>query len=84
MNHTADVLAAAAPSGMKAQQLGYQPEGILAGRRINHSMGPFIAQKLVKLLIDADVTVKGAPPSPETGGGAGWGLRFTPPLPPPA
>ncbi len=45
---------------MKAQQLGYQPEVILAGRRINNNMGPFIAQKLVKLLIDADVTVKGA------------------------
>jgi UDP-N-acetyl-D-galactosamine dehydrogenase len=45
---------------MKAQQLGYQPEVILAGRRINNNMGPFIAQKLVKLLIDSDVTVKGA------------------------
>ena len=29
----------------KAQQLGYQPEVILAGRRINNSMGPFIAQQ---------------------------------------
>jgi UDP-N-acetyl-D-galactosamine dehydrogenase len=45
---------------MKAQQLGYQPEVILAGRRINNNMGPYVAQKLVKLLIDADVTVKGA------------------------
>jgi UDP-N-acetyl-D-galactosamine dehydrogenase len=45
---------------MKAQQLGYQPEVILAGRRINNNMGAFIAQKLVKLLIEADVTVKGA------------------------
>jgi len=45
---------------MKAQQLGYQPEVILAGRRINNNMGPYIAQKAVKLLIDADVTVKGA------------------------
>jgi UDP-N-acetyl-D-galactosamine dehydrogenase len=45
---------------MKAQQLGYQPEVILAGRRINNSMGSYIAQRLVKLLIDADVTVKGA------------------------
>jgi UDP-N-acetyl-D-galactosamine dehydrogenase len=45
---------------MKAQQLGYQPEVILAGRRINNNVGPFIAQKLVKLLIDGDVTVKGA------------------------
>ena len=44
----------------KAQQLGYQPEVILAGRRINGGMGAFLAQKVVKLLIDADVTVKGA------------------------
>jgi UDP-N-acetyl-D-galactosamine dehydrogenase len=45
---------------MKAQQLGYQPEVILAGRRINNNMGPYVAQRVVKLLIDADVTVKGA------------------------
>jgi UDP-N-acetyl-D-galactosamine dehydrogenase len=45
---------------MKAQQLGYQPEVILAGRRINNNMGPYVAQKVVKLLIDADITVKGA------------------------
>ena len=45
---------------MKAQQLGYQPEVILAGRRINNNMGPYVAQKVVKLLIEADVTVKGA------------------------
>ncbi len=45
---------------MKAQQLGYQPEVILAGRRINNNMGPFVAARLVKLLIDADITVKNA------------------------
>jgi UDP-N-acetyl-D-galactosamine dehydrogenase len=45
---------------MKAQQLGYQPEVILAGRRINNSMGAFIAQRLVKMLIHADRPVKGA------------------------
>jgi UDP-N-acetyl-D-galactosamine dehydrogenase len=44
----------------KAQQLGYQPEVILAGRRINDGMGRFVAQRLVKLLINADVPVKGA------------------------
>jgi UDP-N-acetyl-D-galactosamine dehydrogenase len=44
----------------KAQQLGYQPEVILAGRRINNGMGPYIAQRLVKLLIHADIAVKGA------------------------
>jgi len=45
---------------MKAQQLGYQPEVILAGRRINNSMGARVAQKVVKLLIEADITVKAA------------------------
>ncbi len=45
---------------MKAQQLGYQPEVILAGRRINDSMGAHVAQRLVKLLVNADIPVKGA------------------------
>ena len=45
---------------MKAQQLGYQPEVILAGRRINNSMGAFIASKLVKMLIMKDRPVRGA------------------------
>src|SRR5271166_1800029 len=45
---------------MKAQQLGYQPEVILAGRRINNNMGPFVAQRLVKMLVHANITVKGA------------------------
>jgi UDP-N-acetyl-D-glucosamine/UDP-N-acetyl-D-galactosamine dehydrogenase len=34
----------------RAEQVGYHPEVILAGRRINDSMGRFVAQKLVKLL----------------------------------
>jgi UDP-N-acetyl-D-galactosamine dehydrogenase len=45
---------------MKAQQLGYQPEVILAGRRINNNMGAYVASRLVKLLIDADIAVKNA------------------------
>ena len=44
----------------KAESLGYHPEVILAGRRINDGMGAFIAQKLVKLLIAADLPVKRA------------------------
>jgi len=44
----------------KAQQLGYHPEVITAGRRINDNVGRFIAQRLVKLLVNADVPVKGA------------------------
>ncbi len=34
----------------RAEQLGYQPEVILAGRRINNRMGEFVADKLVKML----------------------------------
>jgi UDP-N-acetyl-D-glucosamine/UDP-N-acetyl-D-galactosamine dehydrogenase len=44
----------------RAEQLGYQPEVILAGRRINNRMGEFIAEKVVKMLINADLPVKGA------------------------
>ena len=35
----------------KSQQLGYYPEIILAGRRINDSMGTYVANRLIKLLI---------------------------------
>ena len=45
---------------MLAQKLGYQPEVILAGRRINDNMGRYIGQRLVKLLVNADVPVRGA------------------------
>jgi UDP-N-acetyl-D-galactosamine dehydrogenase len=45
---------------MKAQQLGYQPEVILAGRRINNNVGPYLAQRLVKMLIKQGFPVKGA------------------------
>jgi UDP-N-acetyl-D-galactosamine dehydrogenase len=44
----------------RAEQLGYQPEVILAGRRINNRMGEHIATTLVRLLIGGDVRVKGA------------------------
>jgi UDP-N-acetyl-D-glucosamine/UDP-N-acetyl-D-galactosamine dehydrogenase len=37
----------------KAQQLGYHPDVILAGRRINDSVGHFIAQKTMKLLLQS-------------------------------
>jgi UDP-N-acetyl-D-galactosamine dehydrogenase len=45
---------------MKAQQLGYQPEVILAGRRINNNVGPYVAQRLVKMLISQGFPVKNA------------------------
>jgi UDP-N-acetyl-D-galactosamine dehydrogenase len=44
----------------KAEELGYHPQVILAGRRINDGMGAYIAQRLVKLLIHADKPIKGA------------------------
>jgi len=44
----------------RAEQLGYQPEVILAGRRTNNRMGEHIAGKLVKMLINAGLPVKGA------------------------
>jgi len=44
----------------KAEELGYHPEVILAGRRINDSMGAYVAQKLVKLLIQGGMKVKTA------------------------
>ncbi len=44
----------------KAEELGYHPQVILAGRRINDSMGAYIAQKLVKLLIQQQIQVKKA------------------------
>ncbi|PLK25356.1 nucleotide sugar dehydrogenase [Porphyrobacter sp. TH134] len=43
-----------------AEKLGYRPEVILAGRRINDSMGQAIAQKVVKLLIANDVSPRAA------------------------
>ena len=44
----------------KAQELDYHPEVILAGRRINDSMGFYIAQETIKLLIKAGRVVRGA------------------------
>ncbi|MCS6857207.1 MAG: nucleotide sugar dehydrogenase [Sandaracinaceae bacterium] len=44
----------------KAESLGYHPQVILAGRRINDGMGVFVAQKLIKLLIAQDIPVKRA------------------------
>lgn len=44
----------------KAQELGYQPEVILAGRRINNHVATYVAQRLVKLLIRTNGNVRGA------------------------
>ncbi len=44
----------------KADLIGYHPQVILAGRRINDGMGKFIAETTVKKLIEADKAVKGS------------------------
>jgi len=41
----------------KAQEVGYQPEIILAGRRMNDSMGAWVAGQIVKLMIRKDILV---------------------------
>jgi UDP-N-acetyl-D-galactosamine dehydrogenase len=44
----------------KAQEVGYHPEIILAGRRLNDGMGKYIASEVVKLMIKRDITIKAA------------------------
>ena len=44
----------------KAESVGHHPEVILSGRRINDSMGHYIAQKTIKKLIAADHPIKGS------------------------
>ncbi len=44
----------------KAEELGYHPQVILSGRRINDQMGKYIAEQTVKHLIHGGKTVKGA------------------------
>jgi UDP-N-acetyl-D-galactosamine dehydrogenase len=44
----------------RAEQLGYHPEVILAGRRINDAMGAHVAQTLIKAMLKKDIGVRGA------------------------
>ncbi|MCR9183520.1 MAG: nucleotide sugar dehydrogenase [Flavobacteriaceae bacterium] len=44
----------------KAQEVGYHPEIILAGRRLNDSMGDYVAAQVVKTMIQKDISIKGA------------------------
>ncbi|MCX2679163.1 nucleotide sugar dehydrogenase [Galbibacter sp. EGI 63066] len=44
----------------KAQEVGYHPEIILAGRRINDSMGQYVSSEIIKLMLKNDVRVKNA------------------------
>lgn len=44
----------------KAQEVGYHPEIILAGRRLNDSMGQHVATEVVKLMVKKEIPVKGS------------------------
>lgn len=44
----------------KAMQLGYNPEIILSGRRLNDSMGPYVAQESIKLMIKKGIKINGS------------------------
>jgi UDP-N-acetyl-D-galactosamine dehydrogenase len=44
----------------KAEQLGYHPQVILSGRRINDGMGAYVAQRVVKMLAQSDLPVRNA------------------------
>lgn len=44
----------------KAQEAGYHPEIILAGRRLNDSMGEYVATEVLKLMVTNDIPIKNA------------------------
>jgi len=44
----------------KAESLGYHPQVILSGRRVNDTMGMFVANKVVKLMVQKGITIKGS------------------------
>ncbi len=44
----------------KSTQLGYHPEVILSGRKVNDNMGIFLANKVVKLMINNGIQIKGS------------------------
>lgn len=44
----------------KAQEVGYHPEIILAGRRLNDGMGAYVAEEVVKLMVKKEINVKNA------------------------
>lgn len=44
----------------RAQEFGYHPEIILAGRRLNDGMGKYVASEVIKLMVQKDIKIKGA------------------------
>ncbi len=44
----------------RAQEFGYHPEIILAGRRMNDGMGKYVSSEVIKLMVQKDIKIKGA------------------------
>jgi UDP-N-acetyl-D-galactosamine dehydrogenase len=44
----------------KSESLGYSPQVILSGRRVNDNMGVFVANKVIKLMIRNKINIEGA------------------------
>ena len=44
----------------KAQEYGYHPEIILAGRRMNDTMGKYVSSEIIKLMVQRDIKIKGS------------------------
>jgi len=44
----------------RAQEFGYHPEIILAGRRMNDTMGKYVSSEVVKLMVQRDIKIKGS------------------------
>lgn len=44
----------------KAESLGYYPQVILSGRRVNDNMGMFVANKVIKLMIQKEIKISGS------------------------
>lgn len=43
----------------KAQEVGYEPHVLLAGRKVNESMAKYLVDKLIKMMVKADKSIKG-------------------------
>jgi UDP-N-acetyl-D-galactosamine dehydrogenase len=44
----------------RAKEVGYHPEIILAGRRLNDNMGPYVVSKVVKLMLNKKINISGS------------------------
>ncbi len=44
----------------KSEQLGYKPDVILSGRHVNNNMGSFVVSKVLRLMSQKDINIKGA------------------------